>query len=104
LNAAKITRLSVFGTAFKARAKLGDKGDIGDGLVRPKGMHKKTFERHKAEVVAAEAIVDDHHAIMLEAINKRKPKSKRRSFSDQPAFQGGLNDRFTELFGDMPNF
>jgi hypothetical protein len=59
--------------AFKARSKLGDKGDIGDGLVRPKRMHHKTFER-------LQAIVDDYDAIMVEAINKRKPKSKRRSF------------------------
>jgi hypothetical protein len=61
-------------------------------------MHKKTFERLQAEVAAAEAIVDDYDAIMVEAINERNPKSKRRRFSDQPDFHDDLDDLFTKDF------
>lgn len=44
--------------AFKLRARLRDKGDIGDIVMKPRRMHWKTFHRLLGRLKNTEAIVD----------------------------------------------
>ena len=51
--------------AFALRRKLGHDGGIGDYIARPKGMHRRTFERAMARITRAEDIVDMHEALLF---------------------------------------
>jgi hypothetical protein len=55
--------------AFALRRKLGDDGGIGDYIAKPKGMHRRTFERAMERIDRAEDIVDGHTVLLLERLN-----------------------------------
>jgi hypothetical protein len=46
--------------AFALRRKLGADGGVGDYVTKPKGMHRRTFERARERIDRAEGIVDGH--------------------------------------------
>jgi hypothetical protein len=50
--------------AFALRAKIGGKGGIGDYIPKPKGMHRRTFERAVERINEAEEIVDAHTVLL----------------------------------------
>jgi hypothetical protein len=55
-----------FSRAFALRWKLGDTGRIGGYIAKPKGMHRRTFERAMDRIDRAEAIVTTHMAAWLD--------------------------------------
>lgn len=57
--------------AFALRAKIGGKGGIGDYIFKPKGMHRRTFERAMERVYRAEEIVDWHADLLLRQLQRR---------------------------------
>jgi hypothetical protein len=56
--------------AFSLRRKLGDDGGIGDYVTKPKGMHRRTFERAMGEIDRAEETVDGHAILLLDRLNR----------------------------------
>ena len=56
--------------AFSLRRKLGDDGEIGDYVTKPKGMHRRTFERAMGKIDRAEGIVDGHAVLLLDRLNR----------------------------------
>jgi hypothetical protein len=56
--------------AFSLRRKLGDDGGIGDYVTKPKGMHRRTFERAMGRIDRAEDIVDGHTVLLLDRLNR----------------------------------
>jgi len=56
--------------AFSLRHKLGDDGAIGDCIIKPKGMHRRTFERAMGRINRAEDIVDGHAVLLLDRLNR----------------------------------
>ncbi len=57
--------------AFALRGKIGGKGGIGDYIAKPKGMHRRTFERAMERVNGAEEIVEAHTALLVERLMRR---------------------------------
>ena len=64
--------------AFAPRGKIGGEGGIGDYILKPKGMHWRTFERAMERVNGAEEIVEAHTAL-LDARLKRLEEKFRLS-------------------------
>lgn len=56
--------------AFKLRRRLGSEEGIGEGILKPKGMHHTTFKRAKARIEAAEAIVDAYTVLLMQRLTK----------------------------------
>jgi hypothetical protein len=65
--------------AFALRGKIGGEGGIGDYIEKPKGMHRRTFERAMEKVYRAEGIVDAHTALLLDQRMRRSPARTPRS-------------------------
>jgi hypothetical protein len=59
--------------AFDLRRKIGGEGGIGGSIAKPKGMHRRTFERAMEKIYAAEEIVDAHCDLLLARL-KRSPR------------------------------
>jgi len=57
--------------AFALREKIGGKGGISDFIRKPKGMHRRTFERAMEKVYEAEEIVDRHSDLLLDRLMRR---------------------------------
>ena len=56
--------------AFALRRKLSDGGGIGDIVVKPKGMHWRTFDRAVQRIGRAEAVVDMHTGLLLDRLKR----------------------------------
>jgi len=56
--------------AFALRGKIGGQGGIGDYILKPKGMHWRTFERAMERVNGAEEIVEAHTALLLARLQR----------------------------------
>jgi hypothetical protein len=65
--------------AFALRANIGGEGGFGDYILKPKGMHKRTFERGLEKVRRAECIVDMHGELLLDRLKALDRKSKGHS-------------------------
>ena len=61
------------------RGKIGGEGGIGDYIEKPKGMHRRTFERVMERVYRAEGIVDAQFALLLDRRMRRSPARTPRS-------------------------
>src|SRR5271166_4349345 len=57
--------------AFALREKIGGKGGIGDYIAKPKGVHRRTFERAMERVNRAEEIVEAHADLLLARVMRR---------------------------------
>ena len=51
--------------------KFGGQGGIGDYIAKPKGMHRRTFDRVMEKIYRAEEIVDAHTDLLLDRLMKR---------------------------------
>jgi hypothetical protein len=56
--------------AFALREKIGGEGGIGDYIPKPKGMHRRTFERVMERIYRAEEIVEWHSDLLLDRLNR----------------------------------
>ena len=56
--------------AFALRRKLGDDGGIGDYVAKPRGMHRRTFERAMERIDRADEIVDGHPVLLLDRLKR----------------------------------
>lgn len=63
--------------AFALRAKVGGEGGIGDYILKPKGMHMRTFERAIERINRAEEIVEMHSDLLLERLNRLEQNIRR---------------------------
>jgi hypothetical protein len=59
--------------AFALCGKVGGTGGIGDYIAKPKGMHRRTFERAMERINGAEEIVEAHLALQLGRLLRRSP-------------------------------
>jgi hypothetical protein len=59
--------------AFALRSKIGGTGGIGDYIAKPKGMHRRTFERAMERIYGAEEIVEAHLTLQLARLRRRSP-------------------------------
>ena len=59
--------------AFALRRKIGGKEGIGDCIPKPKGMHRRTFERAMEKIYGAEEIADRHADLLLDQLMRRSP-------------------------------
>jgi hypothetical protein len=59
-----------FSRAFALRRKISGEGGIGDYIPKPKGMHRRTFERAMEKVFEAEEIADAHLALALDRMRR----------------------------------
>jgi hypothetical protein len=66
--------------AFALRNKVGGQGGIGDYILKPKGMHRRAFERAMERINAAAEIVEMHSDLLLDRL---KEALDRKSDSDQ---------------------
>ena len=57
--------------AFKARQRLGNHDGIDGFIVKPKGMRWRTFDRLMAKVLAAEAVVEHHSALLVDMLRRK---------------------------------
>jgi hypothetical protein len=57
--------------AFALRRKLRNDGGIGDYILKPKGMHWRTFDRAMERINQAEDVVEVHTAFLLERLASR---------------------------------
>lgn len=60
--------------AFALRDKIGGKGGIGDYIEKPKGMHRRSFERAMERIYQAEEIVEWHGQLLVERLNRLERK------------------------------
>jgi hypothetical protein len=58
---------------FALRRRLGNNGCIGDFIVKPKGMHWRTFGRLVTRIERAEGIVQGHAARLLDRFQCAEP-------------------------------
>ena len=56
--------------AFTLRRKLGNDGGIGDYILKPKGMHRRTFSRAMEGIDRAEGVVEAHEILLLERLKR----------------------------------
>jgi Mrr N-terminal domain len=56
--------------AFALRGKIGGEGGIGGYILKPKWMHRRTFERAMEKIYRAEEIVDRHCDLLLERLRR----------------------------------
>jgi hypothetical protein len=56
--------------AFALREKIGGKGAIGDPIEKPKGMHRRTFQRAREKIDTAEEIVEAHCDLLLSRLRR----------------------------------
>jgi hypothetical protein len=65
--------------AFALRDKIGGEGGIGDYIPKPKGMHRRTFERAMERIERAEVIVEMHGDLLLDRLKALDRKSEGHS-------------------------
>ncbi len=56
--------------SFALRRKLGDKGAVGDYILKPKGMHWRTFDRAMERINRAENIIEAHTVLLLDRLKQ----------------------------------
>jgi hypothetical protein len=58
---------------FALHGKIGGEGGIGDYILKPKGMHTRTFKRAMQKIYAAEEIVEAHADLLLDRLKRLRP-------------------------------
>ena len=56
--------------AFALREKIGGQGGIGDYILKPKGMHRRTYERAMERVFEAEEVVERYTELILDRLKR----------------------------------
>ena len=56
---------------YRLRRKLGSDGMIGGRIRKPKGMHRRTFERLIAKIETGEAAVNGYTALLVRRLRRR---------------------------------